>query len=244
VLAAILTAATCLSRIFALRSLPTTATASVPALFRTGSGPGRHVPQFGLVLMTFALGSLASAAFTANIVPALGEQGVSLTAAAMFGGLLGVMQLPGRLLLMNGPFAGSPARLVLISLLLQGVGLAAVALARSVFVVGGGIAAFAVGAGLLPLVRPHVVQTVFDVEVAGYLNGRLALVQQLARASGPVLTALLAAVAGYRVVFALLAVTLAAVAVVSHRAVNRLHSSITHERSRHDPTAQPATIVG
>jgi hypothetical protein len=245
VLAGVLAASTCLTRLFAFRDLPSVAIASGPELAQAISNrPSRDVPRFGFVLVAFAIASLASAAFTANLVPALGEQGVSPTAAALFGGLLGVMQLPGRVFLMNGSLAGSPARLVLISLLLQGAGLAAVALAPSVLVVAGGVTMFAVGAGLGTLVRPHLVQTVYGTQTAGHLNGRLASAQQLARASGPIAAAWLATVVGYGMVFGLLAGTLAAAALASHQALNRIRPSLTLERSRHDRTARAAIIGG
>jgi hypothetical protein len=220
----------------------TTSVAEFPGA--TSGRPSRRAPQFGFVLVAFALASLASAAFTANLVPALGEQGVSPTAAALFGGLLGAMQLPGRVILMNGSLAGSPARLVLISLLLQGAGLATVALSPSVFVVAGGVTVFAVGAGLTTLVRPHLVLTVYGTETAGQLNGRLARAQQFARASGPIGAAWLATVMGYSMVFGLLAGALAATALASHRALDRTRPPVPLERNRQDRTAHDPIIGG
>jgi MFS family permease len=208
----------------------------------TSKRPSRDVSTFGFVVLAFAIASLSSAAFTANLVPALGEQGVSPTGAALFGGLLGVMQLPGRVILMNGSLAGSPARLVLTGLLLQAGGLATVALAPSSLVVAGGVTIFAAGAGLGTLARPHLVQTVYAAAAAGHLNGRVASAQQFARASGPIVAAWLATVVGYRMVFGLLAVTLAAAVLASHQALNRIRPSFTPERSRHDRTQAP--IIG
>jgi hypothetical protein len=196
------------------------------------------------VLVVFALASLASAAFTTNLIPALGEREVSPTTAAMLGGLLGAMQLPGRALLMNGTLAASPVRLVLVTLLLQGAGLASIALARSVFVVAVGIMVFAAGAGLTTLVRPHLVQTMFSLEAAGYLNGRLARWQQLARAGGPILVAWLATVVGYGVVFGVLGVLFVVLGLASQKALYGLHPSIEIERCRHDGTSNATTING
>ena len=244
ILAGVLATSTGLSRILAFRRLSSETIASVSdsPLPDSGerTGPG---PEFRSLSMAFALASLAAAAFTANLVPALGEQGVSPTAAAMFGGLLGVMQLPGRIVLMNGSMAGSPARLVVVSLLLQGAGLATVALAHTASIVAGGVAIFAVGAGIGTLVRPHLVQTIYGTETAGHLNGRLARAQQLARASGPIAAAWLAAAVGYGMVIGLLAITLAAAALASHRALHRKRPSFTLERSRHDRT-EHAPISG
>lgn len=163
--------------------------------------PGR----FLFVVASFALASLASAGFAANLVPALVERGASTATAAMFGGLMGVMQLPGRALLMKGALSCSPARLVAASLLLHAVGLAAVALAPTMFVVTLGTMTFALGAGLTTLVRPYLIQTMFSSGSGGYLNGRLARHQQLARAAGPLVIAWLGGVVGYTSAFALIA---------------------------------------
>jgi MFS family permease len=243
VLAGVLAASTCLTRLFAFRDLRSVPIAAGPEVREAISTPSsRDVPKFGFVLVTFAIASLASAAFTANLVPTLGEQGVSPTTAALLGGLLGVMQLPGRVILMNGSLAGSPAPLVSISLVLQAGGLAAVALVPSALVAAGGVTMFAVGAGLGTLVRPHLVQTVYGAQASGCLNGRLARAQQLARASGPIAAAWLATVLGYGMVFGLLAGILAAAALASHKALNGMRPSFTLERSRHDRTADTPII--
>jgi len=162
-------------------------------------------PQFGFVLTVFSIASLASAAFTANIVPALSERQIPATTAAILGGFLGLMQLPGRALLMSGALAGSPARLLGVSTVLQAVGLAGIAVASSVSFTGAAIMVFAIGAGLTTLVRPHLVQTMFSVAHAGRLNGRVARQQQLARAAGPIGVAWLAGLTGYAPVFLVLA---------------------------------------
>jgi hypothetical protein len=151
--------------------------------------------------LVFALGSLGSAALMSNLVPALGEREVSPALAASLGGLLGVMQLPGRALMMQGALSASPRRLVILCLLLQGGGLLAVATAPSPALIGASIALFAIGSGLTTLVRPHLVQTSFGIAQAGALNGELARAQQLARAAGPIHAASQAARSSYSVVF-------------------------------------------
>jgi MFS family permease len=84
------------TRTFAFRELPPAPPGSAPH----GPPPptqqnGRQPMRFCFVATTFALASLASAAFAVNLVPALGERGVSPANAAMLGGLLGVMCCPG-----------------------------------------------------------------------------------------------------------------------------------------------------
>jgi hypothetical protein len=64
---------------------------------------------------------------------------------------------------------------------------------------------FALGAGLTTLVRPHLIQTTFSSESRGYLNGRVARHQQLARAVGPLAIGWLGSVVGDAAAFAVIA---------------------------------------
>jgi MFS family permease len=216
VLAAALLAATGIVRVLAFQNLR--AAAAEPA--RDAAAPRPDVTKADpapllFVTATFALASLASAAFTANLLPALGERGIPPVAAAMLGGLMGIMQLPGRALLLHGVFAASPSRLLAGSLGLQAAGFGGVAVASSPPVAAAGCAVFALGAGLMTLVRPHLVHTMFGTGREGYLNGRIARCQQLARAAGPLAVAWLGGVFGYTPVFAVIAGVFTAVAVAS-----------------------------
>jgi hypothetical protein len=101
------------------------------------------------------------------------------------------------------------------SLLLHAFGLAAVAFAPSMLGVALGTIAFALGAGLTTLVRPYLIQTMFSSGSGGYLNGRLARHQQLARAVGPLVIAWLGSVVGYAAAFGLIAGAFTAFALAS-----------------------------
>jgi hypothetical protein len=125
------------------------------------------------------------------------------------------MQLPGRALMMQGLFSGSPFLLLAGSLGLQALGLTTWALIPSAVAAFVGIAVFAIGSGLTALVRPYLVHSVFDGHASGYLNGRIAQVQQLARAAGPVLAAWAAATISYSVVLATLGIAFVALTVWS-----------------------------
>jgi MFS family permease len=240
VLATILATSTYFNGRLALRDL--TAEWEPDSLEATVSSAGQEAPAvFPTFLGGFALVSLASAAFTTNVIPALTERDVSPATAAMVGSLVGVMQLPGRALLMQGA-SPSPLRLVLISTALQSVGLIAFATSRSVLVAAGAVAAFAMGGGLMTLVRPHLVQTLFAIEHVGYLNGRLARWQQLARAAGPVAAASAASAVGYAAVFALLGSVLVVFALVTHRVLGASFASIAVHR-RQNGRQTDATIT-
>jgi MFS family permease len=174
--------------------------------------PGSSV---SFLLLAFGFASLSSAAVMANLVPALAERAVTPTMAAAFGGMFGVMQLPGRALMMHGRFSASPFLLLAASLGLQALGLTTWALIPSVMASLVGIGLFAVGSGLTTLVRPFLVHTVFEGHETAYLNGRLAQAQQVARAAGPVLAAWAVTMVSYSAVLALLGVAFGGLAVSS-----------------------------
>ena len=165
------------------------------------------------LIHVFTCTSLAGAALSTNLVPALIERGLSPTTAAMFGGLFGVMQLPGRLLFMNTRRAVSPMVLLGSSLALQISGLLVLAASSAYLAIPAGVALFAAGSGLATLARPYLVSVFYGADRAGQVNGLFARWQQLARAAGPVSAAALAGVAGYGVVFGVLAGMLAAVSI-------------------------------
>ena len=211
-LAAIVGASTWLTSTVALRHVsPVSAAAEAPSPVASGSIGRGFLPA----LTVFSVTSLASAAFTTMLVPAFVDRAFTPTTAAMLGGVLGLMQLPGRVLLMNGTVAASPATLLVGSLVLQAAGLAVLSVSMSWPPAAAGVALFAAGAGLTTLIRPHFVQSVFGIARAGHMNGVVARSQQLARAAAPVLTVGLASAIGYGTVFALLAATFAVLAVTS-----------------------------
>jgi len=209
-LAAMLAGSTWATRVWVFSHRPAPSTGLTPPQ-SAGDMPAdeSNPPGFLLLAAMFALASLAGAAFTSNFIPALGERDISPATAAMLGGLIGVMQLPGRALLMNGMLAGSPTRLLALSLGLQSAGLVGVAFAPSIGFIAGGTMVFALGAGLTTLVRPHLVQAMFSTRSGGALNGRIARQQQLARAAGPLAIAWLAGLASYATVFTVIACTFA-----------------------------------
>ena len=168
--------------------------------------------------MVFGLASLSSTAVVANLVPAVVERQLTPTTAAILGGTFGVLQLPGRALMLRGSFAVSPFRLLAISLGLEGVGLITWARAPGAISVVAGLMVFAVGAGLTTLVRPYLVQTALSDYPTGYINGQLAFVQHLSRAAGPVVVAVAAQRANYGAILLVLGTAFALMAMAAlHR---------------------------
>jgi MFS family permease len=166
-----------------------------------------------LLLSVFVCTSLAGAALSTNLVPALIERNISPTTAAVFGGLFGVMQLPGRLLFMNSRRTVRPMAILRSSLALQIAGLLVLAGSSAYLAVPVGVALFAAGSGLATLARPYLVSVFYGADRAGEMNGMFARWQQLARAGGPVSAAAFAGLTGYGVVFGVLAAMLSAVTV-------------------------------
>jgi MFS family permease len=105
--------------------------------------------------------------------------------------------------------------LLALSLALHAGGLGLVALGASTPIVAAGTMILALGNGLTTLVRPHVVQTMFGIQDAGTLNGRIARRQQLARAGGPVFVAWLVSTFTYAGGLALFALTFVVSAMIA-----------------------------
>lgn len=164
----------------------------------------------------FSISSIVNSAVASNMIAALIDRGVAPTAAASVAGLLGIMQLPGRMLMTNRAFAPDPINLIVCSFALQVAGLIAL-MFHGAITVTAGILIFAAGAGLTTLARPYWVLHRYGPDRAGYANGIIARWQQIARAGGPVGAAALAASAGYSVVFGVLVAALVAVSVVATR---------------------------
>lgn len=234
VLAALLAASTCVTWIAALRPLEAV---QAPGPLREDTDQDVGLPRLHtltILLAVFSVVSLVSAGFTTNLIPALATRGFSADAAAALGGLLGVMQLPGRVLVMNRKFATAAIELLSVSLGLQSLGFLLLAGGGSGFAVPTAVAIFAMGAGLTTLARPQLVQTLFTVPRAGYLNGRIARAQQIGRACGPVSIAWLGGVVGFTYVFATLGVTFVGLVLLSRawlRPFEELFVSLSNPRS-------------
>jgi MFS family permease len=173
---------------------------------------GQSINRFVTV---FALSSVVNSALASNIVAALVERRLTPSRAAFIGGMFGVMQLPGRVLMTHKSFTPAPLQLLLVSLALQVVGLIALTAGDVQAAMWLGVIVFACGAGLTTLARPYLVLHLYGAERAGRVNGVIARGQQLARAAGPVSAAALATATGYSFVFAALAALLVAAIAVT-----------------------------
>jgi len=184
-------------------------------------------PRLGVVIALFSLASFSAAAFAATAVAAFAERGLTPTVAATMVGLFGVLQLPGRLILMSG-LQFSASRLAIASLSAQAVGLAVIA-AAPLGVIAVGVALLAIGNGVMTLVRPHLVQTTFGMSGAGERNGAIARGQHVARAFGPIAAAGLASYIGYQLTFVIMALALGGLAACWRAAINPLEPHMVEQ---------------
>ncbi len=168
--------------------------------------------DFRVLMLVFGMSSFVSASFIANLVPALGERGLPPAPAALLGGVFGVMQLPGRALMLSRRVGLSGDALLVLSLVLQAGGLIGVAVVPTTAAAIVGTMAFAAGAGLTTLARPYLVQSRVALHQVGWMNGRLARAQQLSRAAGPVAASAAAMLTSHAIMFACLGLVLAVLA--------------------------------
>jgi len=165
------------------------------------------LPGIGRIVFVFALSIIVNSAVTSNLVASLIDRGVVPTFAATVAASFGIMQLPGRVLLLNARIAPRPGPLLLGSFALQIAGLIAL-IFHGTAAMWAGVLLFASGAGLTTLGRPYLVLHKYGADRAGRANGVIARGQQLARAAGPVAAAAAGSALGYNAVFASLAVLL------------------------------------
>lgn len=179
-----------------------------PATRPTG-GAGRRPPtdaRFWTLTAGFAGASVTSFGTSVLLVAHLVDHNWTLGQAAVAGGILGLMQLPGRLLL--GPLHDRVGRRALTRLVLGLPGLGVVLLLTS----GGGplvwaaVAVLGMTQGLNTLLRVTLLVDLYGTDRFGALNGVSATPVVVARALAPLGAAfLVGATGGYAVPFLLLA---------------------------------------
>lgn len=139
----------------------------------------------------FMLSSAAFAAIGVHLLSYLAERGLPDAAAARAAGLIGLMQLPGRLLFAPLSVRIPPAWTTAGVFLLQALGLAALLTVPGLWGVGLFVLFFGMGQGMSTLVRASKVAEIFGLAAYGGISGALALCTTLARTLAPVGAALL-----------------------------------------------------
>jgi MFS family permease len=182
-LAVILAATTVPLHALFLRAPPPAAETVAPAPVRLRSA------AFWYLTAAFVLSSFAISAVAVHLIPYLLEAGRSASFAAFAAGLMGLMQVPGRIV-----FAAAarflPQRFEAPAVfLLQGSGLVVLAATTAASGVIGAVCLFGLGNGMATLVRATALADAYGAAVYGSVAGAAAACATGARAVAPVAVA-------------------------------------------------------
>jgi predicted MFS family arabinose efflux permease len=174
-----------------------------------------HDASFWLVVVAFVLGSFTSVAVAVHLVPLLIDHGQRPGFAAFAAGLMGLAQIPGRVLF------GSLARLLPASTAAGGVFVLAVAAlallaldsGRSVILVF--VVAFGMSNGMITLLRATLVADLYGHERYGAISGLVSSFVLPARAAAPFAAALVILLPGGYTTLLLALAALSAIAALS-----------------------------
>jgi MFS family permease len=184
---------------------------------------------FWYLTAAFVLSSFAVSAVAVHLIPYLLESGRSASFAAFAAGLMGLMQVPGRVV-----FAGA-ARLLPhryeapAVFLLQALGLALLAATTSADGVIVAVSLFGMGNGMATLVRATAIADAYGSVFYGSIAGIAAGFATGARAIAPVTAAALyVAFSGYKPLLWLLVIGTVLAALAARRANQRLTTADAH----------------
>jgi MFS family permease len=178
----------------------------------TASEALRSVP-FWLLSGAFVLASLTSFAMAVHAITFLLERGHSPTFAAFAVGLVGISQIPGRLLF--APLAARLSRPAATAgvFVLIGLGIAIVVSVHATPAVVAGLVVLGMGNGMATLARATAIADLYGPGAYGTIAAVAGAMTTAARALGPVAGALYAGVVGYvALLWTLAAFTLVAAA--------------------------------
>jgi cyanate permease len=210
VLAAILAGVTIPLHLHLVPRRPSHGRAGAPDRDAIGRPGPRARPdaRFWTVTAAFAGASVTSFGTSVLLVAYLVDHGWALGAAAAAGGSLGLMQLPGRLLLAPLRARFEPRTLTRLILGLPGVGVVLLLLSSGGPLVWPAVVVLGMSQGLNTLLRITLLVDLYGTARIGTLAGLSATLTVLARALAPLVAAFLAgATGGYVVPFLLLAGT-------------------------------------
>jgi predicted MFS family arabinose efflux permease len=177
-----------------------------------------HSAPFWLLTLAFVLASLATIAMTVFAIPFLLERGHSAAFAAFAVGLIGVSQIPGRLLF--APLASLLPRAAATAsvFVLIAAGVAVVVSLHSTAAVVIGLVLLGMGNGMATLARATAIADVYGAGAYGTIAAVAGSMTTAARAAGPFAAALYAAAVGYTTLLWTLAGLAVAAAALAHRA--------------------------
>jgi predicted MFS family arabinose efflux permease len=174
--------------------------------------------RFWLLAIAFFLASLATIAVTIHAIPFLIERGHSPAFAAFAVGLVGISQIPGRLLF--APLAGALPRAGTMASVfaLVAVGITVIVSVHATWAVVAGLVVLGMGNGMATLSRATAIADLYGAGSYGTIASVVAAMTTAARAGGPVAAALYAALIGYSGLLWTLAALAATAALLAWRA--------------------------
>ncbi|HYI19341.1 MAG TPA: MFS transporter [Solirubrobacteraceae bacterium] len=221
VLAAILAATTVPLHLAVLRLPPGSAAPPAPAPAPASAALARDVLRsrpFWLLSAAFFLASIAAIAMTVHTIPFLLERGHGAAFAAFAVGLIGLSQLPGRILF--GPVTTRLPRphATASVFALMAAGVTVTVGVHATWAALAGLVLLGMGNGMATLSRATAIADLYGGAAYGTIAGVPAALTNLARAGGPFAAAVVAAAAGYDTLLWLLAALAAAAALLAFRA--------------------------
>jgi MFS family permease len=168
-----------------------------------GLGPVLAEGRFWGLTVALMLASLATVATSVHVIPHLTGRGFSPATAGAVLGLIGLLQLPGRLAF--GPIRRHLAWqwTAAAAFLMQAAGLALLANATGGVGLAAFVCLFGMGNGMSTLLRASTLAELYGPERMGRVSGVVSLFSTLGRAAGPVIASLAcAALGGYEHAFA------------------------------------------
>jgi MFS family permease len=223
VLAAVLGAITVPLHALVLRAPPAPAVEDTRPGEEVAGRDALRSPPFWILTAAFTLGALTTSAMGVHLVSYLVERGHPATFAATAAGLVGLFQIPGRVVLAGAARFVAPRLVVPTVFALGAVAVALLAATTTVAAVLVAVGLLGMSNGMATLARATTVADLYGPARYGALAGVVAAGNTGARAVAPVAAALLLGLAGsWAVVLGALAVCSALAAVAGHEAVRRL----------------------
>jgi len=191
-----------------------------------GRPPELAEPRFWKLTAAFALAGVASMGASVLLIAYLVDEGWHLSTAALAGGTLGLMQLPGRIAFGRVADRFHRATLTTALLTVPGVGLLLLIASAGGPLVWVAVAVLGFGQGMATLLRPVLFVDLWGIERFGSISGASATPATIARAVAPLGASVVVAATGrYWVAFGLLAVASVGAAMLSRSVLHRRHDA-------------------
>jgi predicted MFS family arabinose efflux permease len=243
ILAVVLAATTIPLHAAVLRGAPDRPPSAAPGAPRSRSaGVVLRSRAFWGLSLAFFLATAAAIAVVVHAIPFLLERGYGAGFAAFAVGLVGISQIPGRLLfgLLAGRVPPEWGTVLIFALIALGIGLL-VSVDRTATVIAG-LVVLGMGNGMATLARATVVADLYGPADYGTIAGVAAFTTTGARAAGPFAAAVYAAAVGYDALLWTLVAASAAAAVLAHRAERTARADAQNGSVRRPSRTRPHTL--